>query len=89
MDSPTRRQLVVGFLEPAEKKHISAEEASYWRIGAVNQSVVQTGCRTLSFSFFPQEMSTPPSTDTQEGRNSERFFFNSAPNEKDLFAAKI
>lgn len=59
MDSPTRRQLVVGFLEPAgEKKDLFAQKPSDWKISAAIHGTDQSHVR-LFFSVFLQKMFTP------------------------------
>lgn len=50
MDSPTRRQLVVGFLEPAEKNAISAEKPSDWTIAAATHGADQLQPRRSLFT---------------------------------------
>lgn len=50
MDSPTRRQLVVGFLEPAEKNDISAEEPSDWISTAAINDADQLHIRRFLFT---------------------------------------
>lgn len=59
MDSPTRRQLVVGFLEPAgEKNDLFAQKPSDWKISAAIHGTDQSHVRQF-FSVFLQKMFTP------------------------------
>lgn len=59
MDSPTRRQLVVGFLEPAgEKNDLFAQKPSDWKISAAIHGTDQWHVRQF-FSVFLQKMFTP------------------------------
>lgn len=50
MDSPTRRQLVVGFLEPVDKNDYSANTQSDWIEDAFTQSLNQLESYTCFFS---------------------------------------
>lgn len=50
MDSPTRRQLVVGFLEPVDKNDYSANTQSDWIEDAFAQSLNQLESYTCFFS---------------------------------------
>lgn len=50
MDSPTRRQLVVGFLEPVEKNDYSANKPPDWMSKAVIRSLDQLESRRFLFS---------------------------------------
>lgn len=50
MDSPTRRQLVVGFLEPAEKNDISAEEPCDWTPASATHGADQLQPRRSLFA---------------------------------------
>lgn len=80
MDSPTRRQLVVGFLEPAEKNDISTNQPSDWTNAAVIHGTDQShACRFL----FTEDVHAHQLT----GRNSVSFLF--LINEEDLLAARL
>lgn len=78
MDSPTRRQLVVGFLEPAEKNDNSAEEPSDWMLAAVSHGAGQSRTRRFLLTEDVHALNS------QEGTQSTF----SAPDDKDLLAAR-
>ncbi len=77
MDSPTRRRLVVGFLESAEKNDISAEESSDWMITAAIHSADQLHARRF---WFTEDVYAPHTED-----ETQSFF---AFSEKDLSVAR-
>lgn len=79
MDSPTRRQLVVGFLEPAEKNDNSAEKPSDWMISAAIHVAAQSHFRRFLFTEDVHALNS------QEGTLSTF----SASNDKDLFTARL
>lgn len=77
MDSPTRRQLVVGFLESAEKTDISADKSSDWMVTAAIHSADQLHARHF---WFTEDVYAPHTED-----ETLSFF---AFSEKDLSAAR-
>lgn len=75
MDSPTRRQLVVGFLEPAEKNAISAEKPSDWMVTAAIHCTDQLHTRPFIFTEHVHALNTQEGTPISLSASNEEEFF--------------